>query len=583
MKILKNICLGILAIVFTISCNDGIDSITQVDPGADETAPVIKVTYPLEGTKIQVLDIVTSINIKFEVIDDIEIGNIVVTVDDTEIMTYSNFKDYRRSVNELPFNNVTNGDHVLKIVATDLEGKTTTKTINFMKVSPYTVKYDGEIFYMPFDGDYLDLVSLKGATVVGSPSFAGQSLKGLNAYAGATDSYLTFPTDQFKNNELSAVFWVKINAIPDRAGILVMGPEDTANPTAQNNRKNGFRFFRENAGGKQRFKLNVGNGTADTWIDGGIAADVDPTIDKWVSMAFTISGSSATVYIDGQLVKQSTITGIDWTGCDVLSIMSGAPRFSGWNHKSDLSFMDELRIFNKALSQTEIQNIITGETGATFSYTPKYDGETFYMPFDDINTELVSGIEPTVVGAPSFSTDNVLGGSSFVGNTDSAITFPINGVFGSEFSGAFWYKVNASPDRAGILVVGNNIPENRKQGFRLFREGSATEQRIKLNVGIGADESWNDGGVINVADGEWVHIAFTVSLTKSIIYFNGVEKLAATYTGGVNWTDCQTLTIGAGGETFSYWNHKSDSSKMDELRLFNKVLTTQEIQTIMNE
>lgn len=583
MKILKYICLSFFAIALTISCNDGIDPITPVDPGADESAPVIKVTYPLEGTKIQVLDLVTSINIKFEVVDDIEIGTIVVYVDDTEIMTYSSFKDYRRSVNELLFNNVTNGDHTLKIVATDLEGKSTTKIVNFMKVSPYNAKYDGEIFYMPFDGDYLDLLSLKNATVVGTPSFAGQSLKGLNAYAGATDSYLTFPTDQFKNNELSAVFWVKVNAIPDRAGILVMGPEDTSNPTAQNNRKNGFRFFRENAGGKQRFKLNVGNGTADTWVDGGTAADVDPAAGKWVNMAFTISGTHATVYIDGQLVKQSAFSGINWTGCDVLSIMSGAPRFTGWGHKSDLSFMDELRIFNKALSQTEIQNIITGETGATFAYTPKYDGETFYMPFDNENTEYVSGTEPTIVGTPSFSSDNVLGGNSFIGNTDSYLTFPINGLFGSEFSGAFWYKVNSTPDRAGILVVGNNIAENRKQGFRLFREGSATDQRIKLNVGIGSDESWNDGGVINVTAGEWVHIAFTVSTTKSIIYFNGVEKLAATFTGPVSWTDCQTITIGAGGTTFSYWNHKSDSSKMDELRLFNKVLSPQEIQTIMNE
>ena len=81
--------------------------------------------------------------------------------------------------------------------------------------------------------------------------------------------------------------WYKVNAVPDRACILVAGPEDTANPTAQNNRKSGFRFFRENAGGKQRFKLNVGNGTADVWVDGGTAADVDPTANAWVHLAFT--------------------------------------------------------------------------------------------------------------------------------------------------------------------------------------------------------------------------------------------------------------------------------------------------------
>jgi hypothetical protein len=154
---------------------------------------------------------------------------------------------------------------------------------------------------------------------------------------------------------------MKINALPDRAGILVMGPEDTANPTAQNNRKSGFRFFRENAGGKQRFKLNAGNGTADTWFDGGTAADVDPATGNWVHFAFTIGAAECVVYINGEVVKQGAFTGINWTGCDVLSIMSGAPRFTGWNHFSDLSLMDQLHIFNKALTQAEVKAIMDSE------------------------------------------------------------------------------------------------------------------------------------------------------------------------------------------------------------------------------
>jgi hypothetical protein len=41
--------------------------------------------------------------------------------------------------------------------------------------------------------------------------------------------------------------------------------------------------------------------------------------------------------------------------------MSGAPRFTEWNHKSDLSLMDELRIFSKSLTQTEVQAIYNAE------------------------------------------------------------------------------------------------------------------------------------------------------------------------------------------------------------------------------
>jgi hypothetical protein len=59
------------------------------------------------------------------------------------------------------------------------------------------------------------------------------------------------------------------------------------------------------------------------------------------------------------VVSQGAFTGVDWTGCNILSIMSGEPRFTEWGHKSDLSYMDELQLFKKALSQTEIQAIMS--------------------------------------------------------------------------------------------------------------------------------------------------------------------------------------------------------------------------------
>ena len=239
--------------------------------------------------------------------------------------------------------------------------------------------------------------------------------------------------------------------------------------------------------------------------------------------------------------------------------------------------MDELRLFETTLSQAEIQNMIN----VTNPYEPTYDGETFYMPFNGAYTEFVSLNDPAIVGDTGFYGEGYEGSNAFMGGEDSYLTFPIDGLFGDEeFSTTFWYKVDGTPDRAGILVVGNDTPENRNQGFRLFREGNATEQRIKANVGVGDGESWNDGGVIDVTAGEWVHIALTVSATESKIYFNGVEQLSSDLSSSVDWTGCSEITIGAGGETFSYWNHLSDLSGIDELRLYNKALSQAEIEAM---
>jgi hypothetical protein len=336
------------------ACKDGyIDEISQVAPGADATAPTINITYPQQGTLIRVVEDVIPINIEFSVEDDIEISNIILTLNGTQIAQFNSFKDYRRAIQTFTAEQITNGQHTLSITATDASGKSTTETVQFEKVAPYRPIYDGEVFYMPFDGDLTELVTIQTATKVGNSGFANGGKKG-NAYQGTTGGYITLPSTGLTGEEFSAAFWYKVNATPDRGGLLTMSAPGPTN----NNRNFGFRLFRENAGGKQRIKLNVGTGTTDSWFDGGAAADIDPASGEWVHIAFTIAPGRAAVYINGQVVSQGNLAGVNWTGADLLSIGSGAPRFTEWNHLSDLSLFDELRIFNKALTQAEIQALM---------------------------------------------------------------------------------------------------------------------------------------------------------------------------------------------------------------------------------
>lgn len=358
---MKNIKLFAISILFLVGACDVayIDEIERVDPGPDQQAPVVNINFPLEGTLIRVVEDVTDININFEVTDDIEIATVVLKLNDQQIASFDDFRDFRRFVKVFNYDNITNGSHTLTITATDLSGKSTSQSVTFEKVEPYRPIYEGEIFYMPFDGDFTELITITNATVVGSPSFAAGFIG--RAYAGATNAYLTFPTEGLLQSQLSAVFWYKVNAVPDRAGMLVIAPPDPNNPNNPNFRRHGIRLFRENAAGKQRVKLNVGNGTNDNWFDGGAAADIDPAAGEWVHVAFSMAGSSIAVYLNGEVVSQGTFPGIDWTGCDIMSIASGAPRFTGWNHLSDVSLIDELRLFNRALTQEEIQAIIQAE------------------------------------------------------------------------------------------------------------------------------------------------------------------------------------------------------------------------------
>ena len=223
---------------------------------------------------------------------------------------------------------------------------------------------EGQIFYMSFDTDYKDAVSSKEATKAGTPNFADGKIG--KAYAGAQNSYLTFKLSDMvaqPGSDLTVGFWYKVNAVPDRAGLIVIGPvTEGASADAQNNRTAGFRIFRENADGKQRIKANVGNGTGDGWLDGTEKADIDPATPGWKYITLTLTKGKAVLYINAEEVAANNLSQISWYGCDIMSIGSGAPRFTEWGHLSDNSLIDDLRIYNRVLTVAEIKNIVLHDT-----------------------------------------------------------------------------------------------------------------------------------------------------------------------------------------------------------------------------
>lgn len=547
----------------------------ELDPG------VVTIVTPAEGAAIKVFEEVTSLDIEFEVDDDNVVSEISIAIDDNVVTTLSGFSNPRHISETYTYEGLTNGDHTLTVTSTDVNGKSTSAEVNFSKEPPYTPTFDGEILYMPFDGDYRDLVGGTLANEVGSPGFAGTGFAGTNAYKGTADAYLTRPTEGLLNSEFSATFWINTNATPDRAGILTISPEDTANPGNPNNRSSGFRLFRENVGGNQVLKLNIGSG-GDNWFDGGAAATLP--IAEWAHVAISISAAEATVYINGQVVSQGTFPGLDWTGCDLLSIASGAPRFVEWGHLSEQSPMDELRIFDKALTPAEIQEMVNSAN----PYIPQYPGETFYMPFDNGFVNLVSNMPATQVGSPQIVADAYEGSGTYAGAADSYLTYPADGLTTQEFSASMWYRLNNDPNRAGILAISPedlanagypDIQNDRSSGIRLFREDVGGDQVLKLNIGSGGDNWFDGGAAAAIPAGEWAHLAISIGASEATVYINGVAVSSGTFPG-LDWTGCDVISIMSGAPRFTEWGHLSDLSNLDELRFFNKALSAEEVAAV---
>ncbi len=211
----------------------------------------------------------------------------------------------------------------------------------------------------------------------------------------------------------------------------------------------------------------------------------------------------------------------------------------------------------------------------------KLDGEVLYFPLDGHYIDLISQTPATVIGTPGFSTGKL--GDAYAGAKDAYFTYPSEGVTGSELSVAFWYNLNAVPDRAGIFMISHPPanPEDRAKGLRFAREADGAKQKFWLNIGNGKVDSWFVPPSFEVT-GDWIHVAFTISQTHAIIYLNGEVKAEGDYEGPIVWTDCSSISFMSGAPNVVYWDHFSDLSLMDEIHIFNKVISAVEVLNLYN-
>ena len=215
------------------------------------------------------------------------------------------------------------------------------------------------------------------------------------------------------------------------------------------------------------------------------------------------------------------------------------------------------------------------------AYTPM-DGEVLYFSLDGFYLDLISGNQLTVNGNPGFTTGKV--NDAYAGAADAYLQYPTSGILGDEFSLSLWYKINATPQRAGIFAIapdgGTGTDEERKFGLRFFRENSGANQNLGLNLGIGTTDVWLNPFITVPPDENWMHIAISISTTYATVYVNGTIAKESEIAGKIDWTGCSSISIASGEPNFTIWEHFSDLSLYDEIHIFKKAITAEEVQTL---
>lgn len=217
------------------------------------------------------------------------------------------------------------------------------------------------VFNVDFNGGVAkDLVSNLTPTVVGTPIFGNDRISTANsAYQGAADSYLNYDITgaTWMDQDLTIAFWHK-NANPalrGRAGIVTIWDATDG--------FSGIATLRRDKG----YSSNLGTEGGDTWCGsssataaGGstIVKDI-PYTDDWQLVVYTVSNDELKLYVDGELSVTNTLTSpIDWSNVTQLSIGSGLPQYKRYSYGTTLGQIDEVRIYDMALTESEINALM---------------------------------------------------------------------------------------------------------------------------------------------------------------------------------------------------------------------------------
>lgn len=366
---------------------------------------------------------------------------------------------------------------------------------------------------------------------------------------------LTAPNSPALNSDFATVsFWVKMDELP----------------------VSGEAFLVSNGGWQQRMKIsvpghgkvvfttNASSGISD--MDAGGGNELVPGV--WAHVAAVHDGTNDIIYINGVQANSKAVGG-------TLNKAS-APLGLGWNPIDKGNFMkgslDDVLIFNRALSAAEIQDLYNSQKDAPVITDPLVANYTFTGNTAD---------------ASPYNNDAVSNGAQLANDRFNKANraYSFNGT-SSEITAANSAQQNSDYTTIAFWVNVKNLPVNG-EAFLLSNGGWQERWKISLPAhgkpvfttnntsGISDMDSGGDNALV---PGTWTHVAMTHDGTNDKIYFNGEVVATKAVDGALNST---SHPLGIGYNPVDGGNYFEGS--LDEVRIYNRALSDAEVAALYAE
>ena len=396
-----------------------------------------------------------------------------------------------------------------------------------------------------------------------------------------SSSKIDLPNGTGGTGAITVSTWVNTNNISTTQGLWSFGSvPNTASYAVECLIENGYLFFRTlNSAGTAGFQIQTSTGhiSNNTWHN---IICVFPN---------TTASNACKIYIDGTERATGTST-LGSITRNTLNNGLGGRFYSGSLSLPLNGSIDQVRIFNKALSSSEVTTLY-GETSAssTKSTTDIFadsSGLALYELEGNANDTggTYNGTATNVVyneydGAASnvtYSTGKFGQAGDFNGSSSYIdTTYTVSAV--STQSISVWFKTTST---GGYRTIFSDAPSN----------GAAVNTRMQIyttptstyDVIIGNNSGYWIGtgnSISSYIDGNWHNLIATYNGTDVKIYIDGSLFQSFTSTIPFGTAGNQSLVLGkAGLNNVNYWN-----GSLDQVRIYDKALSAADVTTLYNE
>jgi RHS repeat-associated protein len=294
---------------------------------------------------------------------------------------------------------------------------------------------------------------------------------------------------------------------------------------------------------------------------------------QWAHFAATWDGTTTKIYLNGALVKTQTMTGAVTTSTGLLKI--GGTSVFGDNRFVD-GLIDEVRIYNRSLSQTEVQTDKNTSIATQLHGAPPPSSLVAAYGFDE-------GTGGTVSDSSGYSNDGTISGATWTssGKHGSALSFDgtddsvsIADADSLDLTTAMtlsaWVKMDTVSGRAQALIYKER---NGNDGSYALEADSTNSSRPGLNF---RTSGWQAARAPNpLATNQWAHFAATWDGTTAKVYLDGTLVKTQSMSGTVA---SSSGLLKLGGTAITGSNQHVDGL-IDEVRIYNRALSQTEVQT----